>query len=186
LTHPRQKYFDLQEQVILKEKEVLFARTLPDITVGYVNQTLVGMHYVNGADQYFDNSHRFQAGQIGLEIPLFFGATKRRSSVLDTEIDQNSIKSEYAYREMESGLNQILLKYNSLMSSLNMYRDQLIPQTSLMKEQADILLESGEISMIEFLQTKQAVIDIEMNYNQLKNEINTTVHQLNWFVQNKN
>ena len=72
------------------------------------------------------------------------------------------------------------------MSSLNMYRDQLIPQTSLMKEQADILLESGEISMIEFLQTKQAVIDIEMNYNQLKNEINTTVHQLNWFVQNKN
>jgi len=40
--------------------------------------------------------------------------------------------------------------------------------------------------MIEFLQTKQAIIDIEMNYINLKSEINTTVHQLNWFVQNEN
>ncbi len=55
-----------------------------------------------------------------------------------------------------------------------------------MNDQGKIMLESGEISMIEFLQTKQAIIDIEMNYINLKSEINTTVHQLNWFVQNEN
>jgi hypothetical protein len=36
------------------------------------------------------------------------------------------------------------------------------------------------------LQTKQNSIDIELNYLQLLNDINQTVHQLNWFVQNQN
>jgi hypothetical protein len=67
-----------------------------------------------------------------------------------------------------------------------MYDSQLIQQTKIMNDQGKIMLESGEISMIEFLQTKQAIIDIEMNYIKLKSEINTTVHQLNWFVQNEN
>jgi heavy metal efflux system protein len=184
-SHPNQRYFELQEQVIQKEKEVLVSRALPDITLGYVNQTLVGIHSVDGVDQYFDNSHRFQAGQIGLEIPLFFGSTKRKATVLNTEIEQNSIRKEYVLRELESGFSQTYTKYKSLLNSLDLFQNQLIPQTFVMKEQMDLLLETGEISMIEYLQTKQAIIDIEMNHNQLRNDINTTVHQLNWFVQNQ-
>lgn len=183
--HPSQQYFELQEQVIQKEKEVLVSRALPDITLGYVNQTLVGMHTLDGMDQYYDQSHRFQAAQIGLEIPLFFGAIKRRSTVLAIESDQNSFNSNYALSEIQNGFDQTWSKYNGLLNSWVFYRDQLLPQTSVMKEQADLLLNTGEISMIEYLQTKQAIIDIEMNYNQLKSEINTTVHQLNWFVQDK-
>jgi hypothetical protein len=53
-----------------------------------------------------------------------------------------------------------------------------------MQEQAKILLETGEISMIEYMQTKQNCIDIELNHLQLMNDMNQTVHQLNWFIQN--
>lgn len=184
--HPNQLFYEFQAQVIQKEKEVLVSRTLPDITFGYVNQTLVGMHSVNGTDQYFDNTHRFQAGQIGLEIPLFFGSTKRRMEVLETELDQNHLRNQYAFNELYSTYEQLFIKFKGLLSSLALFQDQLMPQTEVMKEQADLLLSSGEISMIEYLQTKQSIVDIELSYYELRKEINTTVHQLNWFKQNQN
>lgn len=184
--HPRNSYFDAQEEILKKEREVIRARALPEITFGYVNQTLVGMHSVGGTDEYFDKTHRFHAGQVGLEIPLFFGSVKRKTAVIETEVDQNKLQGDYAFKELESGFLQTLNSYKSLMNSMSLYEEQLIPQTIQMKEQAQILLNTGEISMIEFLQTKQAIIDIEMNYYQLKNEINTTVHQLNWYIQKQN
>ena len=86
--------------------------------------------------------------------------------------------------DLTSGFNQYLTVYQSYISSYAMYSEQLIPQTKIMQEQAKILLETGEISMIEYLQTKQNCIDIELNYLQLMNDLNQTVHQLNWFIQN--
>jgi cobalt-zinc-cadmium resistance protein CzcA len=185
--HPQQQYFQTQRMILEKQKEVLLARTLPDITIGYVNQTLVGVHSVDAStDKVFDQSSRFQAGQVGLQIPLFFGASRKKSQVLTSELNQNELNGNYAKQELQSTYLSLLGNYFSLLESLNMYDSQLIPQIKIMNDQGKIMLESGEISMIEFLQTKQAIIDIEMNYINLKSEINTTVHQLNWFVQNEN
>lgn len=186
INHPRALYFQNEQNVIEKRKKVLVAETMPDITIGYINQTLVGVHSVNLLDnQVFVQSNRFQAGQVGLGIPLFYGSSKRKSDVLDIEIQQNNLRKTNAINELNVSFNQTISFYNSLLESYNLYVDQLIPQTKIMQDQGKYLLETGAISMIEFLQTKQGIIDIEMNFIQLKNNINQTVHQLNWFVQNK-
>jgi len=186
INHPRALYFQNEQNVIEKRKKVLVAETMPDITLGYVNQTLVGVHSVTLTDnQVFVQSNRFQAGQIGLGIPLFYGSSKRKSDVLDLEIQQNNLRKANVINELSVSFNQTISYYNSLLESYSLYLDQLIPQTNIMRDQGKYLLETGEISMIEFLQTKQGIIDIEMNFLQLKNDINQTVHQLNWFVQNK-
>ncbi len=182
--HPNLMYYQTQQNVLSKEKEVLIARTLPDITLGYVNQTLVGVHSVGNQDLTFGQSDRFQSGQIGLEIPLFFGSTKRKGDVISNTIQQTKYLQEYERTNLASGFNQYLTVYQSYLSSYTMYSEQLIPQTKIMQEQAKILLETGEISMIEYLQTKQNCIDIELNYLQLMNDMNQSVHQLNWFIQN--
>jgi cobalt-zinc-cadmium resistance protein CzcA len=187
IQHPQALYFQTEQDVLEKRKKVLIAQTLPDITIGYVNQTLVGVHSTSLTDnQVFVQSNRFQAGQIGLDIPVFYGSSKRKSNVIDIEIQQNDLRKSHAINELNLSFNQRISYYNSLLESYNMYTDQLIPQTQIMKDQGKYLLETGEISMIEFLQTKQGVIDIEMNFIQLKNDINQTVHQLNWFIQNNN
>jgi cobalt-zinc-cadmium resistance protein CzcA len=149
-----------------------------------VNQTLVGVHSVGSQDLTFGQSDRFQSGQIGLEIPLFFGSTKRKGDVIANNIQQTQYLQEYERTNLTSGFNQYLTVYQSYISSYAMYSEQLIPQTKIMQEQAKILLETGEISMIEYLQTKQNCIDIELNYLQLMNDMNQSVHQLNWFIQN--
>ncbi len=48
---------------------------MPDLNFGYNNMTLQG----TGADnQFYDRSTRFQSGQIGIGIPIFFGPQKAK------------------------------------------------------------------------------------------------------------
>jgi cobalt-zinc-cadmium resistance protein CzcA len=123
-------------------------------------------------------------GQVGLAVPLFYGAYKRQSSVLDLELKQNSLNKKYASETLNAGFQQTMNAYSSLLDSYTLYAEQLIPQTVVMREQGLIMLETGEISMIEFLQTKQSIIDIELNYIKLIKDINQTIHQLNWYQNN--
>ncbi len=186
VNHPKIAFHEVQQRVIEKEKQVLLAKTLPDITIGYVNQTLVGVHSVNGPDVTFLQSDRFHVGQIGLDIPLFYGASKRKSAVLNTDLKQNDLQLASIKNELLSGYEQTLIQYTSFLKSFELYALQLMPQVKMMHDQAALLLETGEISTIEFLQTKQSTLDIELNYLQLIKNINSTVHQLNWFIQNEN
>jgi hypothetical protein len=53
-----------------------------------------------------------------------------------------------------------------------------------MKEQGSLLIETGEISMIEYLQIKQQCIDLELNYIETIKSLNDSIYQLNWFLKN--
>jgi cobalt-zinc-cadmium resistance protein CzcA len=182
--HPGIEFFTQQNNVLEHQKAVLKARALPDITVGYTNQSLSGIQLIDGKEVTFTPSNRFQVGQVGLAVPLFYGAYKRQSSVLDLELKQNSLNKKYASETLNAGFQQTMNAYSSLLDSYTLYAEQLIPQTVVMREQGLIMLETGEISMIEFLQTKQSIIDIELNYIKLIKDINQTIHLLNWYQNN--
>ncbi len=182
--HPNVQFFTQQNKVLVTQKEVLRARALPDITVGYSNQSLSGIQLIHGNEVTFTPADRFHVGQVGLAIPFFYGSVKKQVAVLDLELKQNSLNKKYASSNLSTGLDQALNSYSTLLNSYTLYLEQLIPQTKVMHEQGVFLLETGEISMIEFLQTKQSIIDIELNFIQLIKDINQTTHQLNWYVQN--
>nr|HPH46298.1 TolC family protein [Chryseolinea sp.] len=61
-------------EVSRRIKKLEVSRTLPDLSVGYFNQTLIGTQNVNGIDQYFGPSERFQGLQFGVFIPLWIGS----------------------------------------------------------------------------------------------------------------
>src|SRR5690606_7278284 len=50
------------------------ARLLPDLTIGYNNQSLQGVQNVNGQDVLFSGRDRFNYFSAGVSIPLFFKA----------------------------------------------------------------------------------------------------------------
>lgn len=183
--HPYLEKYAVRQDVLNKEKEVVIARSLPDITLGYVNQTLVGVHTVEGKEMPFGPSDRFQAGQIGVRVPLFYGSAKKKSQAIGIELEQNELMTHYAQESMRLSVEQALSKYTGLMNSNAMYEDQLLPQTKVMNEQSLLMLETGEISVIEFLQAKQAANAIELDHLDLVNEINKTVNELNWYIQNE-
>jgi cobalt-zinc-cadmium resistance protein CzcA len=187
MKHPMNQFYLAQTNILQKEKEVNMARALPDISFGYFNQTLVGMHSVDGiTEKQFFASDRFQSGQMSLDIPLFYGSYRRKRQIIEISQEQNELNAQYAFNELQTQFDRELLNYKGLLHSMELFETQLIPQTLIMKEQANVMLQSGEISMIEYLQTKQSVSEIEMSFLNVKHEINRSVHKLNWIIKNEN
>jgi hypothetical protein len=59
----------------------------------------------------------------------------------------------------------------------------LLPQIVIMDDQSHDLLQTGEVSMIEFLQTRKSITEIELNYAELNWQINRSIFRLNWFTE---
>jgi cobalt-zinc-cadmium resistance protein CzcA len=155
---------------------------MPDFTIGYVNQTLVGSHSVNGIDKSYAQSDRFQSVQVGMQIPLFYGSTRKKMQLIQLDIAQRNNEKDYILNNLTNQYKQLVAAYQTALNDYQMYEDHLLNQLKLMKEQATILFATGEISMIEFLQTKQQCVDLELNYLETIKTVNEAIYQLNWFV----
>jgi len=68
---------------------------LPDLTLGYFNQTLIGTQNVNNQDVYSMARKRFQGFQVGWQFPLFSNgySAKVKSANLSTKVAEKQLRS---------------------------------------------------------------------------------------------
>lgn len=184
-SHPALKILEAQESEFEKQKEVVVARALPDISIGYVNQTLVGVHTLTpGNDVTYLPTKRFQAAQLGLQVPLFYGSTKRKVGVLELDVQQNRLLYNYTQRELITGYQQLENQLATYAATYQLYHTQLLAEMQIMERQGFFLLDAGEISLIDYLQTKQAALEIELDYLDLIHKMNVLQNERNWYLSN--
>jgi outer membrane protein TolC len=101
-------------------------------------------------------------------------------------MNQNNLLQEYAKEQFVTEFNEQYATYKSQLKTLEMYEQQLLPETQIIQEQAQLQWETGEISMVEFLLAKQRILAIKKDYSILLHEINQSVIELDWMTQNEN
>jgi cobalt-zinc-cadmium resistance protein CzcA len=171
-----------KQQIEIADKAVGVekARSGPDFTVGYFNQSIVGTHNVNGQDLYFNGGKRFQGVQAGVAIPLFFKpfssrikAAKIEKQVSESQYDlfQTNLQGEY------NKANQELLKNSR---SIDYYKKSALPNTSLILKQSQIAFQNGEIGYVEYLQGLRTYSETNFSYLQAINQYNQSVYTLQY------
>ena len=75
--NPRLAY--LKQQIAVQENMVKVEKSevMPDLTLGYFNQSMIGEQYVGGVATYFDQVDRFSGFQVSLGIPIFTKSNRR-------------------------------------------------------------------------------------------------------------
>ena len=69
--NPNLRYMTNLIAVREKEKAVHMAQFLPDFSIGYFNQSLIGNYNVNGTEQFYGSSQRFSSVQATISIPIW-------------------------------------------------------------------------------------------------------------------
>jgi cobalt-zinc-cadmium resistance protein CzcA len=179
--HPLMLWFKQNEGVYLQEKKVDLAHQLPEINLGYFNQTLVGIQNVNGIDTKFTQANRFQGYMVGANVPLFWGAYKNRNEASALSLKQNNLEKEQTTQAMQREISQLVDRLNLLSSSMDKLGSQLSNELRFLTDDAKAKFEVGEISFIEFLQIQQQRSELELSHLQLINQYNQTSIQLNWY-----
>jgi len=182
-SHPIISKYDLEILVLDQEKQVQKAKNSPEFTFSYFNQTLVGVQNVQGFDNSFDQSNRFQGIQLGVDFALFNKGYKNLLKVKDLEQKQLSFELENQTKEFESKIFQLKNQYMQYLGSIELYKNQILPESRLMEQEAKVAWQTGTISLLDFFQIREMTWKSEFEYLELIHDINQTAILYNWYVQ---
>lgn len=156
LKHSRQ-----QVQVAKRWHALQQSVMLPDIRIGYFNQTLMGPQTINGVETTFGPNHRFQGFQVGLTIPLWFlnwSASAEAAQLAKQMAQQDAAQTQL---QLTGRWLQAVGEMQKALTHLNYYKEQALPNVHLLSTQNSRSYEAGEISYTTFLLNAQQALRIQ-------------------------
>ncbi|MFN5416803.1 MAG: CusA/CzcA family heavy metal efflux RND transporter [Flavobacteriia bacterium] len=183
--HLLTKTFDFNQQELSLQQKLNRNYAFPDISLGYFNQTLIGVQQINGNEVYFDGSKRFQGIQAGLSVPIFNAATKRKNQALDIQKSQNSLEFEQYKLQLENEYVKHYKNFQSIQKRFEVYENEVKKNNDLLKQKTMFAFQNGEISQIEWIYTQQLILNSAIETTNIENELNQEIIYLNW-LKNQN
>jgi cobalt-zinc-cadmium resistance protein CzcA len=173
-----------RQQIVIADKALGLekARSGPDFTVGYFNQSIIGTQNVNGTDQFYSGSKRFQGIQAGISLPIFFKPFSAR--VKAAKIEKQFAESQFNLFQTDLQ-GQYKLAYQDLQKnsrSIDYYKKSALPNVNLILKQSQIAFQNGEIGYVEYLQALRTYSEIRFNYLQAINQYNQSVYTLQYLM----
>jgi cobalt-zinc-cadmium resistance protein CzcA len=169
--HPGMLYFNSAENLAKSSLALERQRLLPDLNVSVFQGTNNGL-----------NARNYNGFQVGIAVPLWFGANKSKINAAKTET--MIIADEY-----ENYKIQLQSKYDGLFSDLKKFQETVdyyeTTGKNLSKEltmTASKAFQNGEIDFLQYVQLLESAKNIEINYLQNLNKYNTTVLELNYIT----
>ncbi|SHN29816.1 CusA/CzcA family heavy metal efflux RND transporter [Chitinophaga sp. CF418] len=169
-----------QQQVVIQEKEKKLEANalLPDLSVGYFNQSLTGTSLNSTGTAIAKGGDRFQGWHAGVSIPLWLGPFRARVKAAE----QRRIQADFNYQqsnvELKSRWQQAVAQFSRYKSSLDYYRETAIPNAMLIEKQALLGYEKGDVGYTTYLLSLQEVFNIREAYLQTIRDYNNAVLSL--------
>jgi cobalt-zinc-cadmium resistance protein CzcA len=182
VSNPQLQWYKQQTVVAAKEKAVQRSAMMPDLTVGYFNQSLIGTPLAENNAALATGSHRFQGFQVGISIPFWF--RPHTAKIKAAEYSRLSAQSRYEQEQknFESELASRAQEAMKLRESLQYYQGTALPQADLILTQADKAYIHGEIGYIEYLQAVRTASSLRIGYLQTLNDYNQAVITLEFIL----
>ena len=183
--NPLVSYFKQQIDIAEKLTKADRNKILPDITVGYFNQTLIGNVLSDASAPLATSANRFQGVQFGLSIPLWFvpNAAKINADKVNQQIAESNFNAEQ--KIIQGQYKQIIQEYLKLKNTLDYFTTTQLPQSKLIAEQSQKAFKAGDIGYYEHSQNLVQSLQIQSNYLVTLNQYNQAVYQVQ-FITGKN
>jgi cobalt-zinc-cadmium resistance protein CzcA len=180
--NPALSYIQQQIATAESQKKVELAKGLPDITVGYFNQTLIGNQTINGQDTYFSGDKRFQGFQLGVAIPLFYNSYNAKLKT--SELSKQVATSNYdAYQtNLQGEYQQAVQEYLRNKNNLEYYKQSAIPNADIILTNSQKAYMQGEISYAEFLLNMNIANEIKEKHLSALLQYNLSISNLNFLI----
>ncbi|MCL5246836.1 CusA/CzcA family heavy metal efflux RND transporter [Cellulophaga sp. 20_2_10] len=169
--HPGLLYYNSAETLAKSSLSLERQRLLPDLQFSVFKGTNNGL-----------NAKNYSGFQVGVAVPLWFGAQKSKINAAKTE-------TFIVANELQNYKIQLQSKYDGLLSDLKKYQEtvdyyentgqNLSKELTITASKAFI---SGEIDFLQYVQLLESAKNIEINYLQNLNKYNNTVLELNYLT----
>ncbi|MBC7892968.1 MAG: CusA/CzcA family heavy metal efflux RND transporter, partial [Sphingobacteriaceae bacterium] len=171
-------FFTQQVRLAEAEKALQQAARLPDFTLGYFNQSLIGTPKSGNSTDAATALNRFQGVQVGIGIPIFGKPYRARIQAAELTRQVQQSRLTLRQRTLEGDVATALAEASKFRESLDYYQSAALPQARELIRQANRSFSAGEIGYVEFLQALGTGNEIQIGYLQTLNDYNQAVLRL--------
>lgn len=152
------------------------AKLLPSLNFGINSTTMKG---TGSDDKYYNGTHRFQSGLVGVALPVFNSAQK--SLIEGQKINQQIADNNYdiAVRDFKNRYAKTYSEYQKLKSEIDYYKAKGLKNAQTILFTADLLSKEGEINYLEYTILVNQSLDIQNKYIDAQNNLNEKIIELN-------
>lgn len=139
-------------------------RRMPDLSIGYFNQSLRGIQNINGTERYFGLTDRFQGVTLGLAVPMWMSAynAKIASAQIHEKIADQNLKNYNA--QLNNDYFSALQELKKCNTALLYYEQQALTQADNILKSAQKSYKSGDINYMEYSNALNKVLSIKNNH----------------------
>jgi cobalt-zinc-cadmium resistance protein CzcA len=143
----------LRQQVAVSQQQtqVENLRRLPDVRVGYFNQSI-------------NQEKGFQVVQAGLAVPLLGGVQKARVAAARLGQQVADQQLTYAQSQLATQLSSLRQQLARARASLDYYQKTALPQARLILTTAEKSFRAGDIEYVEYVVNTQPAWQIQESY----------------------
>ncbi|MCM1504872.1 MAG: TolC family protein [Muribaculum sp.] len=175
-----------RRQVSLSERNLALTRQgyMPGISLSAYTQM-----FLKGFNPYHVSREPFKAGnflgfEVGVTVPLFFGAQKAKTRAARQEVELAHIMQTQAERSATSEYRTALNSYVTAKRNVDYYRLTAMPQAEEIEHLSETSYRLGEIEFAEHIRNMESAMEIRLLHADAINEYNQIIIQLN-FLQGK-
>ena len=177
--HPYLKMMEQQKRTSFINHKLERSRLLPDLNIGYYSMTMKG----TGADnKFYTASSRFNAVQVGIGVPLFFGA--QRAKISGSKINQVIAENAYLQESaiLQNQFKSVLSQYQTNFSTVYYYETSALKNATTLIQSANKQYENGEINYLEWVMLNNQATSIQSGYLDAVKSLNETLIQINYLI----
>jgi heavy metal efflux system protein len=170
--NPTVKILQQQKKVVSTETAVQKSKLLPEINLGYNNNSFKGIG--------LDDSKRFHSAQIGLGIPLFGGSQKAK--IKASKIAENIAENDYQTQVLilKSEYKKLLSQYQSNLETVKYFEEKGNQNANTIIDVANKQFSNGEINYLDYVLLINQSISIQIAYIESIKSLNETIITLKY------
>lgn len=153
-------------EIAVADREYAVARQelLPGIKLGATVQALIKSFNPYHVERLPFEKGNFMGFEVGVTVPLFFGAQRARLKAADVERRIAMLNMETALSRVESRQAELGARLASLAGRLDYYEKTALPQAAEIRRIALVSYELGDIDYIEYIANMETVYTVSREY----------------------
>ncbi|QNE42286.1 CusA/CzcA family heavy metal efflux RND transporter (plasmid) [Hymenobacter sp. NBH84] len=174
----------LQQQLAERRAEtrVEQAQALPQLTVGYTNQSLRGTYEIEGKTSTYGAGDRFQSVQAGIAIPLLRGPQKARVQAAKLQEQVATTAYQRYQAEAAAQLDELRLRLQEQRQRVQFYEQTGLPQAAVIVRLSQRAYKAGETTYSELLLNLERALSVRTAYLDAVLEHNQTAIDLEYLL----
>ena len=177
--HPTLQVLQQQKEISLVKTQLEKSKLLPDLHIGYFNQSIQG----TGADNLFYNtSTRFNSVQFGLGVPLFFGSQKAKINSSKTLELINENNYQIGLQTLNAEYQTAFKQYQTQWQTVKYFEETALQNANTITKTANQQFANGGINYLEWTMLINNAVSIQSNYTDAIKDLNQSIIQLNYLT----